>query len=96
MKAPVLVLRSTIIAELGGRLFGFDTAVISGTTSAPEQVFGLSQGGLGLTVAIASIGTVFGSIVAGKPSELFGRRAALIIIAFLYAISSLGTGLAWD
>jgi sugar porter (SP) family MFS transporter len=96
MKAPFPVLRSTMIAALGGLLFGFDTAVISGATSALERVFGLSQGGLGFTVASALIGTVVGSIIAGKPSDLFGRRATLIIIAILYTVSSLGTGLAWD
>jgi MFS transporter, SP family, xylose:H+ symportor len=96
MKAPVIVLRSTIIAALGGLLFGFDTAVISGTTTALEKVFGLSEFWLGFTVASALVGTVAGSIIAGKPSDLFGRRAALVAIAFLYLISSLGTGLAWD
>jgi sugar porter (SP) family MFS transporter len=96
MKAPAIVLRGTIVAALGGLLFGFDTAVISGTTGALERVFDLSAGGLGFTVAIALIGTVVGSIIAGKPSDLFGRKIALLGIAALYAVSSLGTGIAWD
>jgi sugar porter (SP) family MFS transporter len=96
MKTPALVLRSTMIAALGGLLFGFDTAVISGTTTALERVFHLSQFWLGFTVASALMGTVVGSIIAGKPSDLFGRRATLVMIALLYAISSLGAGLAWD
>jgi MFS transporter, SP family, xylose:H+ symportor len=96
MKPPIPVLRSTIIAALGGLLFGFDTAVISGTTRALERVFNLGAGSLGFTVAIALVGTVVGSIVAGKPSDLFGRRIALLAIAALYALSSLGTGMAWD
>jgi MFS transporter, SP family, xylose:H+ symportor len=96
MKAPTPVLRSTIIAALGGLLFGFDTAVISGATGALERVFDLSAGGLGLTVAIALVGTVVGSIIAGKPSDRFGRKIALLGIAALYAVSSIGTGLAWD
>lgn len=96
MKTPLPVLRSTMIAALGGLLFGFDTAVISGTTSALQKVFGLNEFWLGFTVASALVGTVVGSIIAGKPSDLFGRRASLLAIALLYTVSSLGTGLAWD
>ena len=96
MKAPAPVLRSTIIAALGGLLFGFDTAVISGTTGALERVFQLTAGSLGFTVAIALVGTVVGSIVAGKPSDRFGRKRALLAIAALYTASSIGTGVAWD
>ena len=96
MKAPAIVLRSTFVAALGGLLFGFDTAVISGTTAALEQTFGLSEFWLGFTVASALVGTVVGSIVAGKPRDLYGRRAALVAIALLYMIASLGSGLAWS
>jgi len=96
MKTPTIVLRSTFVAALGGLLFGFDTAVISGTTAALEQAFGLSEFWLGFTVASALVGTVVGSIIAGKPSDVFGRRAALVAIAMLYLIASLGSGLAWN
>jgi MFS transporter, SP family, xylose:H+ symportor len=96
MKAPAPVLRSTIIAALGGLLFGFDTAVISGTTGALERVFDLGAGSLGFTVAIALVGTVVGSLIAGRPSDVFGRRIALLAIAALYAVSSAGTGAAWN
>lgn len=96
MKAPIPVFRSTIIAALGGLLFGFDTAVISGATGALERVFQLTAGSLGFTVAIALVGTVVGSIIAGKPSDRFGRKPALLAIAALYAVSSIGTGVAWD
>ena len=91
MKTSPLVLRSTIIAALGGLLFGFDTAVISGTTGSLERVFQLTAASLGFTVAIALVGTVAGSIIAGKPADRFGRRIALLGIAALYAVSSLGT-----
>jgi len=53
-----LVLRSAIVAALGGLLFGFDTAVISGTTQQLTRVYELSPGGLGFTVATALLGTV--------------------------------------
>jgi MFS transporter, SP family, xylose:H+ symportor len=85
---------STLIAALGGFLFGFDTAVISGTTEALQRVFGLSALRLGLTVASALIGTIVGSIVAGWPADRFGRRAALLAIAVLYFVSAIGCALA--
>lgn len=81
-------------AALGGLLFGFDTAVISGTTSALQKQFALSDAALGFTVASALIGTVIGSLVAGAPADRFGRKPMLLTIAVAYLISSLGSGLA--
>jgi sugar porter (SP) family MFS transporter len=92
---PTLV-ASTLIAALGGLLFGFDTAVISGTTEALRSVFGLSGFGLGFTVASALIGTILGAMVVGRPTDAFGRRWVLIAIAVLYFVSAVGTALAWD
>jgi sugar porter (SP) family MFS transporter len=87
---------STVIAALGGFLFGFDTAVISGTTDALERVYGLSAFLLGLTVASALIGTIVGSVAAGRPADVYGRRAALLGIAVLYFVSAIGCALAWS
>ena len=84
------------MAALGSFLFGFDTAVISGTTDALRRQFGLPSGQLGFTVASALIGTIIGSIAAGKPSERFGRRPMLLVLAALYFISALGCALAWN
>jgi MFS family permease len=88
------IILSAAGAALGGLLFGFDTAVISGTTSALQARFGLSDGMLGFTVASALIGTVLGSLVAGAPADRFGRRAVMLAVAICYVVSSLGTGLA--
>ena len=90
------LLGSTIIAALGGLLFGFDTAVISGTTNALREVFDLSNFGLGFTVASALIGTILGSMIAGRPADQWGRRTVLLIIAVLYFVSAVGSALAWE
>ena len=90
------VIKYTIVAALGGLLFGFDTAVISGTTHWLTEVFGLSSYWLGFTVASALIGTIIGAIVISKPSDRFGRRKVLFVLAVLYFVSALGSALAWD
>lgn len=92
---PTLI-GSAIVAALGGLLFGFDTAVISGTTEALRSTYRLSDNLLGFTVAIALVGTIIGSIFAGKPADIWGRRPALMVLAILYFVSALGSALAWD
>ena len=90
------LLRSTLVAALGGLLFGFDTAVIAGTTRALSSVYQLSAATLGFTVSAALWGTVLGSILAGKPTDRYGRRASLRGLAVLYLVSSLGCAFAWN
>ncbi|MFB3906711.1 MAG: sugar porter family MFS transporter [Acidobacteriota bacterium] len=90
------LLAATLIAALGGLLFGFDTAVISGTTDWLTRVYNLSSFGLGFTVASALIGTILGAVGAGKPADAIGRRRTLVAIAVLYFVSAVGTALAWD
>lgn len=84
----------TLVAALGSFLFGFDTAVISGTTKFISQYFGLTDATLGMTVSIALWGTVIGSIVIGKPGDVFGRRVMLSLCGVLFFISALGCALA--
>ncbi|VAX26842.1 D-xylose proton-symporter XylE [hydrothermal vent metagenome] len=96
MKNNKYVIYSTIVAALGGLLFGFDTAVISGTTSWLEKVYELSSFWLGFTVTSALIGTIIGAIIIGKPADKYGRRNTLFIVAVLYFISALGSAFAWD
>jgi len=90
------LLGTVVIAALGGLLFGFDTAVISGTTDALRAAYALSSGALGFTVASALIGTIVGALVAGTPADRWGRRRTLVVIAILYFVSAVGSGLAWD
>ena len=96
MKLNGYLLKSTMVAALGGLLFGFDTAVISGTTRALTGTFHLSPGALGLTVSVALWGTIIGSMFAGIPGDNFGRRDSLRVMAVLYVVSSLGCALAWN
>ena len=90
------LVKSTVVAALGGLLFGFDTAVIAGTTAGLTTAFSLSPSSLGLTVAIALVGTVIGSIIAGIPGDRYGRRDSLRGMAVLYLVSALGCAFAWD
>ncbi|MFZ2643656.1 MAG: sugar porter family MFS transporter [Verrucomicrobiia bacterium] len=87
---------AVIVAALGGLLFGFDTAVISGTTDWLKKEYGLNDFWLGFTVASALIGTIIGSIIVGKPSDRFGRRGVLFILAVFYFVSGIGCAFAWD
>ncbi|HSZ02529.1 MAG TPA: sugar porter family MFS transporter [Terriglobales bacterium] len=96
MKLNSVLLKSTGVAALGGLLFGFDTAVISGTTGALTQVYGLSSKSLGITVSIAIWGTVVGAMLAGFIGERFGRRDSLRVMALFYLVSALGCALAWN
>jgi sugar porter (SP) family MFS transporter len=88
--------RSTVVAALGGLLFGFDTAVIAGTTQGLTQAFGLTPSSLGLTVSIALWGTIVGAATAGLVGDRWGRRAGLRSMGLLYLLSSLGCAFSWS
>ena len=96
MRLNLYLLRSTIVAALGGLLFGFDTAVIAGTTHALTELYGLSPTALGITVSSALFGTIIGSILAGIPGDKYGRRDSLRVMAVLYLISAMGCAFAWS
>lgn len=90
------VIRSTLVGALGGLLFGFDTAVISGTTHALTLTYHLTHFLLGVTVSSALIGTVVGALTAAIPGQKYGRRDSLRVMAVFYVISALGCALAWN
>lgn len=88
------ILRVSLIAALGGLLFGYDTAIISGAVPFIKVVFGLDEYGLGWAVGCILIGCGFGALLAGPLMERFGRRKVLLACAVLFALSGLGSGLA--
>src|SRR5690606_13587297 len=85
-----------ITVALGGFLFGFDTAVISGAEQSIQKVWDLNVFEHGLTVSIALIGTVIGALFGGLPSDKIGRKNTLFWIGVLYLISAVGSALATD
>src|SRR6201984_3309118 len=96
MKMTRYLLKSTITGALGGLLFGFDTAVIAGTTQQLTVTFSLTPFTLGLTVFMGLVGTVIGAMSAGVIGQRIGGREALRIMAVLYTISAFGCALAWN
>ena len=90
------LIKATIVGALGGLLFGFDTAVIAGTTQQLTDVFHLTPGTLGLTVFIGLAGTVLGALCSGVLGQRIGGREALRIMAILYTISAVGCAFAWN
>jgi sugar porter (SP) family MFS transporter len=88
--------RWALVAALAGFLFGFDTAVISGAEQAIQRVWAMSDAEHGLAISSALWGTVLGALAGGWPSDRWGRRLTLIGIGVLYAVSAVGSALAWD
>jgi sugar porter (SP) family MFS transporter len=87
--ANFYVYRICLVATLGGLLFGYDTAVISGANDALKDHFQLSDLALGWVVGSALIGCMIGVLVAGKLTDLIGRRAVLALSASLFLVSAL-------
>ena len=88
--------RAAVVGALGGLLFGFDTAVISGTTHSLTIAYGLSSRELGVTVAMALLGTIVGAMSAGIPGQKWGGRETLRVLAIFYVVSALGCAVAWN
>lgn len=82
-----------LVAAIGGLLFGFDTAVISGTIGFFKAEFNLSSVMVGWTASSALVGCMLGAILAGLLSDRFGRKKVLILAAILFTASSIGCGL---
>ena len=83
----------SFVAALGGLLFGFDTAIISGTIPYISSYFQLNEYMLGWSVSSILIGCALGAILAGIMADRYGRRISLMICAVLFAVSGIGAGL---
>ena len=90
------LLKATAVGALGGLLFGFDTAVIAGTTHSLTLAYALTPRQLGFTVSVALIGTVIGAMSAGIPGQKYGARETLRVLAVFYVLSALGCAFAWN
>ena len=85
-----------LTASLSGFLFGFDTAVISGAEQAVQALWRTTDAVHGLAISAALWGTVVGALTGHVPADRYGRRATLFWIGVLYAVSAIGSALAWD
>src|ERR1039457_809060 len=84
----------TFVAALGGLVFGFDTAVINGALPFFTKHFDLSHAMQGWAVSSALIGCIMGALFIGRPGDIYGRRYMLKVLAILFIVSSIGTGMA--
>lgn len=80
----------SVVAALGGILFGYDTAVISGTTADVTAQFGLSEMSKGWYVGCALIGSICGVAVAGLLSDYLGRKKTMLLAAVFFTVSAIG------
>lgn len=93
INTPLIFFWSLIVA-LGGFLFGFDTAVISGAEKHIQELFLLSSFEHGFAMASALIGTIIGALFSGYPSDKYGRKPMLFLISVLYIFSAIGSAVA--
>lgn len=80
----------SIVAAIGGILFGYDTAVISGTITSVETQFSLNAMQVGWFVGCALVGSILGVAVAGILSDRFGRKLTMLVAAILFTASGIG------
>jgi SP family sugar:H+ symporter-like MFS transporter len=84
------------VATIGGLMFGYDSGVINGTQQGLEKAFNLSKLGTGFNVGAILLGCAVGAFIAGRLSDLIGRRSVMVIAAVLFIFSALGAGFAAD
>ena len=89
-----VLLKCTFAAALGGLLFGYDTVIINGAMLDLVKYFQLSPALQGWTVSSALIGCILGTILIGKPGDIYGSKRLLQLLAILFLASSVGCGLA--
>ena len=86
----------SVVAALGGFLFGYDTAVISGTIALVTELFQLEALQQGWYVGCALVGSIIGVLFAGILSDRFGRKSTMILSAILFSTSAIGCAVCMD
>lgn len=86
----------SIVAAVGGFLFGYDINIISGAVIFMEKEFNLTTTELAMVMSTAQIGCVFGALMAGKLCDVFGRKKTLIVAAALFGLTTIFTAMATD
>jgi sugar porter (SP) family MFS transporter len=89
-----ILIQCTIASALGGLLFGYDTVIINGAMLDLVKYFNLTPAIQGWTVSSALVGCILGTILIGKPGDIFGAQRLLQLLAVLFLSSSVGCGLA--
>ena len=90
-KSSIYLISISFISTIGGFLFGYDTAIISGCNSFLQSHFQLTPALLGWVVSSALLGTILGCIISGTITDRFGRKSALILAAFSLTVSAIGS-----
>ncbi|PIF46121.1 SP family arabinose:H+ symporter-like MFS transporter [Chryseobacterium sp. 52] len=94
IKNTLIIYKAVLVASVGGLLFGYDTAVISGSIGFMRTYYHLSDAMTGWTASCALLGCLVGAMYSGLLSDRIGRKKVLMISALLFIISSVGTALA--
>lgn len=94
MRPTFFIFFVSLVAAMGGLLFGFDIAIINGTIPYIKTYLQMHESGLGFAVGILHIGCIAGTIVTGWLSDRYGRKRPLILAALMFALSAVGTGMA--
>ncbi len=89
----VLIVLISVVATIGGFLFGFDSGVINGTVDGLQQAFSSDSVGTGFNVASMLLGCAFGAFFAGRFADILGRRTLLIVASIFFIISAWGSGI---
>jgi len=93
-KTTLYVIAVTLVAAIGGLIFGFDTAIVAGATRYMKEQFALGSLQEGWAVGVVLIGCMFGAGLAGPVSDGIGRRRFMLVSAVLFLVSALGCALA--
>ena len=90
----LFIILISIVATIGGFLFGFDSGVINGTIDGFTSAFGSNSAATGFNVASMLLGCAAGAFFAGRLADRFGRRNLLICSALFFIVSAWGSGIA--